>query len=275
MERIPVGNGELAVEVTGDGEPVLFIHGSLIVEAFAPLMAQPAVRDRYRIIHYHRRGYGESSRHTGPFSLEQQADDALAVLRHAGIEHAHVIGHSYGGATALQLTLDTPDVVHSLSLFEPPVPGVPSEEVDFQLFPTLISRFEAGDRQGTVDLFMTDVAGSDYRDIVMPHLPSNWFEQAMVDLDAIFPVELDALLAWEFDSGHAARIAQPVLAVLGENSSQYFHEGNAALLEWMPQAERFVLPNATHGLQYMNPDGMAEGLAAFLAKHPMRAPVSA
>jgi len=41
------------------------------------------------------------------------------------------------------------------------------------------------------------------------------------------------------------------------------------LQAWLPQAEAFVLSGATHGLQYMNPTGMAEALAAFLARHPM------
>jgi hypothetical protein len=38
---------------------------------------------------------------------------------------------------------------------------------------------------------------------------------------------------------------------------------------WLPQAEFAALPGATHALQMMNPTGMAEILADFLARHPL------
>jgi len=44
-------------------------------------------------------------------------------------------------------------------------------------------------------------------------------------------------------------------------------------LAWLPQAEPFILPGATHALQMQNPRGMAEALAGFFARHPL--PVAA
>jgi pimeloyl-ACP methyl ester carboxylesterase len=44
------------------------------------------------------------------------------------------------------------------------------------------------------------------------------------------------------------------------------------LLTWLPNAEPFVLPGATHLLHVENPRGMAERLAAFFARHPRRTP---
>jgi hypothetical protein len=38
---------------------------------------------------------------------------------------------------------------------------------------------------------------------------------------------------------------------------------------WWPQAEAFVLKDATHGLQLIDPKGMAAGLASFFARHPL------
>jgi pimeloyl-ACP methyl ester carboxylesterase len=48
----------------------------------------------------------------------------------------------------------------------------------------------------------------------------------------------------------------------------YIHE---LLLSWLPNAESFVLPDATHLMQVENPHGMAAGLAAFFARHPITA----
>ena len=81
MERLPVNGGELEFETKGTGEPLVLIHGSISGESFDCLMDQPALTDRYQVTHYHRRGFLGSTHHTGPFSIAQQAQDALAVVQ--------------------------------------------------------------------------------------------------------------------------------------------------------------------------------------------------
>jgi len=49
----------LEYEVRGAGEPVLLIHGSHVAHAFLPLMVEPALADRFRLVRYHRRGSGD------------------------------------------------------------------------------------------------------------------------------------------------------------------------------------------------------------------------
>jgi pimeloyl-ACP methyl ester carboxylesterase len=119
LERASLDGAELEYQLSGTGEPVIFIHGAFIADIFHPLLAEPSLADRYRLILYHRRGYAGSSRASGPVSVAQQAADCRALLRHLGVERAHVVGHSYGGDVALQLALESPGVVHSLVLLEP------------------------------------------------------------------------------------------------------------------------------------------------------------
>jgi pimeloyl-ACP methyl ester carboxylesterase len=116
MERARVNGIELEYEIIGSGEPVLLIHGSHVAGSFKPLLAQPALTDEYTLIRYHRRGHLDSSPATGPVSIEQQAADARALLEYLHAQPAHVVGHSYGGAIAMQLALDAPESVHSLAL---------------------------------------------------------------------------------------------------------------------------------------------------------------
>jgi pimeloyl-ACP methyl ester carboxylesterase len=83
---------------------------------------------------------------------------------------------------------------------------------------------------------------------------------------------MPGLREWSFAEAQARRITQPVLAVLGGDSDALwprFGETNRVLLAWLPNAERFVLPGAAHGLQMQNPRGMAEALADFFARHPL------
>src|SRR5688572_10193656 len=117
MDRARVEGAELEYEVKGKGEPVLLIHGSHVARSFFPLMSQPALVDSYMLIRYHRRGWLGSTSPDGPFSIEEQAADARALLEHIGVRPPlHVVGHSYGGPIAMQLAHDYPDYVQSLVL---------------------------------------------------------------------------------------------------------------------------------------------------------------
>jgi pimeloyl-ACP methyl ester carboxylesterase len=57
-------------------------------------------------------------------SVERQADDLAGIIRTLGIPPARIVGHSYGGAVAINLTLRHPELVRTLVLAEPAVSGV-------------------------------------------------------------------------------------------------------------------------------------------------------
>jgi hypothetical protein len=64
----------------------------------------------------------------------------------------------------------------------------------------------------------------------------------------------------------------PVLAAMGLDSEAAmpgFRETQRFLMDWLPQAERLAVRNATHGMQIMNPVAVGEGALAFLRNHPM------
>ena len=266
MERANVDGITLEYEVGGSGEPVVLVHGSVIADAFGPLMAEPVLRERFRLIHYHRRGFAGSSRPDGPLPISRQAADCLALIRSLGIQQAHVVGHSYGGAIALQLALDAPEAVRSLSLLEPALLAVASGPKFLEQGVPILEMYEAVDKAAAVDAFLVAVSGVGYRAELDRELPGA-FEQAVVDADTSYRVEMPALQEWTFSREDAARIKQPVLAVLGADSDAVqpaIGEVHQLLLEWFPQAKPFVLSKATHALQMQNPRGMAQGLAAFL-----------
>jgi pimeloyl-ACP methyl ester carboxylesterase len=120
MEHAKINAVELGYEVLGSGEPMLFIHGSHIADALQPLVAEPAL-ERFQRIGYHRRGLGGSTRpvEAEPTSVAVQAEDAIELLDHLGVDRAHVVGHSLGGAIALELAAQHPTRVASLVLLEP------------------------------------------------------------------------------------------------------------------------------------------------------------
>ena len=259
---------ELKYRVVGSGEPVLLIHGGFIADTFVPLLAEPRLVGSYRLIAYHRRGYGGSSRATAPFTIRQQADDARALLRHLGIPRAHVAGHSYGGVIAIQLSLDTPGLVASLALLEPAlVASVPSGPLFLKMLDSVQATHQRGDRAGATDAFLTEVMGPGYRPLLEKVLPPGAFELAVVDSDTCFGVELEALQRWSFTAEDATRIQQPVLSVIGDESGPFFDEIHSLLKQWIPRLEELAVPHANHALQYMNPGTVADGLAGFFDDH--------
>jgi pimeloyl-ACP methyl ester carboxylesterase len=57
------------------------------------------------------------------YLIAQQAAQCRSLMRHLGVERAHVVGHSSSAHMALQLALDSPEAVQSLGLLEPALPG--------------------------------------------------------------------------------------------------------------------------------------------------------
>jgi pimeloyl-ACP methyl ester carboxylesterase len=71
MNRAQIGGNALEYGVRGDGEPVVLVHGAHIADAFAPLLAELVLTERYRLIRYHRRGFAGSTHPDGPLSILQ------------------------------------------------------------------------------------------------------------------------------------------------------------------------------------------------------------
>jgi pimeloyl-ACP methyl ester carboxylesterase len=273
--QLNVDGAVLEYEVIGTGEPVVLIHGALLAEAYAPLCAEPTLTAHSRLVRYHRRGYAGSSRVAAPFSIAQQAADCLAVLRHLGIERAHVVGHSSGGMMALRLALDAPEVVHSLVLLEPALMDVPSGALLGEVFGQVLHRYSAGDKAGAVDSFLRWAIGQAYRTWLDPMNPGA-VDQMVADADTFFEVELPSLQEWFLTREDARRITQPVLGVFGSESASIWpgwREVQERLCEWVPQTDLFVLAGANHALEEKDPRGVAEAMVPFLARHPVPTPV--
>jgi pimeloyl-ACP methyl ester carboxylesterase len=254
----------LEYEAHGEGEPVLLIHGSHVADSFRPLTREPVLADRYRLIRYHRRGFAGSDPHAGPFSIEEQARDALALLQVLGVGRTHVIGHSYGAVTALQLACEAPSAVHSLVLLEPP--KTTEEMASSEAFAPLIAKYRSGDARGAVDAFMALVGGPDWRAEVERTVPGGP-EQAERDAATFFDVELPALGAWILSKENASRISQPVLYVLGAESGPHFERAKQVFQSIVTHTTEVRLPAMNHLLMVRNPSLVAKPITDFLARH--------
>jgi pimeloyl-ACP methyl ester carboxylesterase len=258
LDRATLRGIELEYEVWGTGEePVVLVHHGVGVDWFRPLLEEPSLTDNFRVLSYHRAGYGGSSRATDSLDFEQEAVHCRSLMRHLQIERAHVVGHSASAMIALQLALDASQAVHTLALLESARPALQNER-------------QAEFLGSAVNTWLRGVGGSDYRAALDRALPRA-FDQAVASADTFFGHELPAVQQWAFTQEDAGLVTQPALLVLGDRTDPIFRERRELLLAWLPNAEPFDLPAATHLLYVENPRGMAEALAAFFARHPLQA----
>ena len=121
---IPSGKAELTGVEDGKGPALVFLHAGVADKRmWRDQLA--AFADRYRVIAYDRRGFGETRYKPETFSHMQ---DLRAVLDTLGIEQANLVGCSQGGRFAVDFTLAYPKRVAKLVLVAPAIGGAPQPD---------------------------------------------------------------------------------------------------------------------------------------------------
>jgi 3-oxoadipate enol-lactonase len=107
----------MAVEISGDGDPVLLLHGlGGTSNTWTPLAAAFV---RHRTIRPDLPGSGRSCAVEGALSIARLVEFACLACDEASAERVHVVGHSLGTIVALHLAASQPARIRSLALFGP------------------------------------------------------------------------------------------------------------------------------------------------------------
>ncbi|MBR0873070.1 alpha/beta hydrolase [Bradyrhizobium tropiciagri] len=101
---------------TGEGSPVVFLHGGLSNSDYFGLQV-PEVARRHRVICVDSRGHGRSTRNTQPFGYDLMTDDVVALLDHLQIPRAAIVGWSDGAIIGLDMAMRHPDRVSRVFAF--------------------------------------------------------------------------------------------------------------------------------------------------------------
>jgi len=206
---------------------------------------------RYRVIRYDVHGYGKSPAPAVPFT---HLGELAAVLDHAAVDRALLVGHSGGGGTAIGLAVADPARVSALLLLSPGVPGYPWPPED-PYWASFGELYEAGDRDGLVELGLRTWARADpgpaARDQVRGAVDAFFLTG---DLDQPAPPAYDRL----------AEIAAPSVAVTGELEYPMVARCAADVAARIPRCRQVPAPGADHLLPLRVP-ALIVGLITELA----------
>lgn len=141
---------DLAEDDTGEGTPVVLLHGLTATRRYVVMGSKALERSGYRVLAYDARGHGASAPGAA-YDYGALVADLERVLDRAGIERAVLAGASMGAHTALALALAQPERVSGLVVI------TPAHEPDGFDDPERLARWDAlaqGLRSGGVEGFV-------------------------------------------------------------------------------------------------------------------------
>ena len=114
-----INGARLHYEITGEGEPLLWVHGFLGTGGdWKHIFKEPPAG--FQLIAPDLRGHGSSTNPANTFSFRDTARDVLALLRQLGLQRVKAIGLSGGGITLLHMAVMEPDAVGAMVVVSAP-----------------------------------------------------------------------------------------------------------------------------------------------------------
>jgi 3-oxoadipate enol-lactonase len=254
-------------QVTGrpGAPPILFIQG-LGADKHGWDLQRMATAPWYRSVALDNRGAGRSDKPRGEYSLEQMADDAIAVLDHARVDTAHVVGASMGGAISQIIAVKYPERTRSLTLACTAGRNHPWRE-----------ELLASWRDTALERGLSSMSEEAARWVIGPRsfrrlMPAiGWLGPLALGRPAYaFAAQCDAILnAAEKHEELVARLPEitvPTLVVVGNQDILTPRGDSEDLADRIPTAELVVISGAAHGFMVEHASTFNRVLLEFLRR---------
>ena len=218
-------NVELHYEITGEGEPLLWLHGfSGAGSDWKHVFKEPP--PGFQLIAPDLRGHGASTNPSSAFTFRQAALDILALLRHLDIAQVKAIGLSGGGIVLLHMATMEPARVGAMVLISAP-PYFPEQArvIQRQWSEAMLSDVEMK--------MMRERHKHGERQI------QQLFEQARGFADSHDDVD--------FTAARLSTITAETLIVFGDRDPLYPVSLAEELYEGIPRSYLWIVPNGGHG----------------------------
>jgi len=220
----------LYYEIHGDGTtPLVLLHGGVMTIELTYASLLPTLTQHHRVIAVDFQAHGRTADIDRDLTYANLASDVVGLLDHLGIDRAHVLGHSMGGAVTMELAIGYPDRVRSV------VPISVSVRPD-----GLHEDMSDPSKFATSPIMPTQQDFMEFREEYLrlsPH-PEH-FEEFLGALSA----SAADLKGWSDEQ--LAGITAPVLLVQGDRDFTTCEHG-ALMQRLIPGSQLAILPNTTH-----------------------------
>ena len=235
---------------TASNPHIVLVHGSLDRSA-GMLKLSRRLDGEFYVSRYDRRGYGRSIPHPGPFGMDEQVADLVAVVSSAPAP-AVVVGHSFGGDVALATAARHPHLLAGVIVYEPPLSWLdwwPGSSAGAD------ARAWSDDPEEAAERFMRRLIGDERWE----HLPPATRAARRAEGPALVG-ELSDLRAHPPWTADAVRI--PVVPMCGERSLDHHRRAAEMIGDWFA-AEPVVLTGARHFGPNTHPEETADHVTRF------------
>lgn len=253
-------------ESTGNGEPMVLVHGSWgdhhNWDPVVPLLSQS-----FQVVTFDRRGHSQSQTGTGQGSFAEDADDLAALIEQLELAPAHVVGNSGGAAIALRLAGKRPDLCRSLVVHEPPLIGLLEARPEFEALlggfsarvGAVVELLRAGQTQAAAERFVETVAFGPGAWSTLPRpIRETFIRNAPTFLDESNDPE-----GLKLDLSSLAAFDRPSLVTTGTESPPFFKPITEAVAEALPSSTFHTFEGAGHVPHLSHPEVYAQSLSRF------------
>ncbi|OBG59881.1 alpha/beta fold hydrolase [Mycobacterium sp. E3339] len=273
IERTVRVNGkDIFLVEAGDGPPVVLLHGGGPGASGVSNYSKniESLAENFRVIVPDMPGYGRSSKgvdRDDPFGF--LADHIRGMLDQLGIERAHLVGNSYGGACALRLALDTPHRVDKLVLMGPGGVGT-SRGLPTAGLKSLLSYYGGdGPSPDKLRTFIRSYLVYDGESVPEALIESRYQSSIEPEVVANPPLQrpTSPKALWRMDFTRDRRLkhlATPTLVIWGRDDKVNKPSGAAMLGERMPNADVLITAKTGHWVQWERADFFNAVTTAFL-----------
>lgn len=262
LQVLPVDGSELTYRVSGDGPPVLLIHGAFgVLEVWGDV--HDSLATTHQVISYDRRGHGRSP--NGTSDMRVHARDAAGLIEHVAAEPAIVVGWSGGAGVAMELIRSHPERVKAAVFIEPPFHLPRRQPLRSS---RLLLAFKRDSMRGrnreaakTMALFaFARRSGGNGWD-ELDDRQREWFLGDAEGLRTEFKVlERFNTSADHISAREIAGWSVPMTYLLGEDSAPWVHVIHEALTKAAPRIRTVRVPGACHLMPLQRPEAVAEAV---------------
>ena len=269
MNQIQTRDVELSYEDEGEGQPVVFVHGS-ISDCRMWNDHHGMITPQFRMIALTQRNFGLSpwSDDGRNFSIQTHADDLAAFISALRLDPVAVIGHSYGGAVSLAMAVKHPELVDRLFLYEASLSTFVDQSAAFsqataehlELMLVGKAAVDRGDTDAAVQILMDGVNG--YAG-AFQQLPGG-VRAMMKQNGRTLPLHFASPPPPPISCEDLRRLNFPVCLVVGENTRAFYKIVSRAASQCIPGSKMMEVHNARHLWPGQEPRAFAQLVLDFL-----------